>query len=135
MILLVDDEKRRMESYVEELRLSGYEVEIKSDVDSALDFFNENYKQIELLILDIMMPAGNVFENVDTKYGLRTGIIFYKKIRNLNLSLPIIIFTNVSNEAVEKKISLDQKSLFLQKQDFLPFQLVDELEDFIKITK
>ena len=132
MILFVDDEKRRMESYAEELRLSGYKVEIKSDVDSALDFFQENYKQIKLLILDIMMPAGNAFENVDTKYGLRTGIIFYEEIRNRNSNLPILIFTNVSNEAVEKKISLDKKSLFLQKEDFLPFQLVDELEDFMK---
>ncbi len=132
MILFVDDEKRRMESYVKELKLSGYEVEIKSDVDSALDFFNKNYKQIELLILDIMMPAGNAFENVDTKYGLRTGIIFYEGIRNRNSTLPIIIFTNVSDEAVEKKINLDKKSLFLQKEDFLPFQFIDEIKDFFK---
>ena len=80
MILFVDDEKRRMKSYIDELKLSGYEVEIKSDVDSALDFFNKNHKQIELLILDIMMPSGNTFENVDTKYGLRTGISLYEKI-------------------------------------------------------
>lgn len=132
MILFVDDEKRRIEIYMEELKLSKYEVEIKSDVDSALDFLDKNLEKIELLILDVMMPTGNAFKDVDTKYGLRTGISFYNKIRNQNPTLPIMIFTNVSDEEVEKKISSDKKSLFLQKEDFLPFQLVEEIKEFLK---
>jgi len=38
MIVLVDDEKREMDSYVRELRLSGYEVSFQRDVDTALRF-------------------------------------------------------------------------------------------------
>jgi DNA-binding response OmpR family regulator len=74
MILFVDDERRRMQSYVEELRFSGYDVEFKSDVDDALIFFNENHEKLELLILDVMMPTGNSFDNQQADNGLRTGI-------------------------------------------------------------
>lgn len=132
MILFVDDEKRRMSSYIEELKLSGYKVEIKSDIDSAFDFFETNHEQIELLILDIMMPPGTAFEDSDTKYGLTTGIHFYEKIRKQSNTLAIIFFTNTSDESLESNISLDQKSLFLQKEDYLPFQLVDEINKFLK---
>ena len=31
MILFIDDERRRMKSYVQELEFSGYEVEFKSE--------------------------------------------------------------------------------------------------------
>jgi CheY-like chemotaxis protein len=132
MIFFVDDEKRRMEIYIKELRLSGYEVEIESDVDSALDFLGKNHEKIELLILDVMMPAGKAFEDINTKYGLRTGISFYEKIRKENSTLPIIIFANVSDEEVEKKINSNCNSLFLQKEDFLPFQFVEEIKEFLR---
>ena len=33
MILFVDDEPRRVDSYVQELRYLGHEIEFKSDVD------------------------------------------------------------------------------------------------------
>lgn len=45
MILFVDDEKRRMESYVEELGFSEY-VEFKSDVDSAIEFLKRTKRKL-----------------------------------------------------------------------------------------
>ncbi|MDZ8086755.1 MAG: response regulator [Nostoc sp. DedQUE12b] len=133
MILFVDDERRRMDSYVQDLVLSGHKVEFKSDVDSALKFFVENQTQIKLLILDIMMPTGVSFDDDQTHYGLRTGIAFYQKIREENPSLPTIIFTNVSDENLAEEISRGSNVLFYQKDNFLPFELEKEVRKILNI--
>lgn len=133
MILFVDDEKRRMDSYVQDLVLSGHKVEFKSDVDSALEFFAENRTQIKLLILDIMMPTGESFDDAQTDYGLRTGIAFYHNIREQNPSLPTIIFTNVSDEKLAEEISRGSNVLFCQKDNFLPFELEKEVRKILNL--
>lgn len=134
MILFVDDEERRVKSYIQEFQYSGYQVEFRSDVDSALDFFYEKYKQIELLVLDVMMPPGIAFKDFDTKYGLRTGIALYRKIRGENFTCPILFLTNVSSHS-ENELDLDKNTLFLEKEDYLPFQLVDQVKNFVNQTK
>ncbi|MBW4478664.1 MAG: response regulator [Tolypothrix brevis GSE-NOS-MK-07-07A] len=133
MILFVDDERRRMDSYVQDLILSGHEIEFKSDVDSALEFFVDNQTQIKLLILDIMMPTGESFDDDQTHYGLRTGIAFYQKIREQNPSLPTIIFTNVSDENLAEEISRGSNVLFCQKDNFLPFELEKEVRKILNL--
>jgi CheY-like chemotaxis protein len=81
MILFVDDETRRMKSYVQELQLLDYDVNFESNIDDALIFFESNHKQIELVVLDVMMPTGNSFSEDRSDYGLRTGICFHERIR------------------------------------------------------
>lgn len=128
MILFVDDEKRYMNSYVEELKLSGYEVSFQGDVDSALRFFEENLNRINLLILDIMMPPGSSFKEVDTQLGLRTGIHFYERIREKAPNLPVMILTNVSDPRVEERFRKENKCWFLRKEDYFPFELAEEVK-------
>lgn len=79
-----------------------------------------------------MMPLGKVFKNVDTECGLRTGIRFYERIREQHPTLAIIVFTNVSDEAVAEKIRKNPKSLFLQKENFLPFELAEEVKKVLE---
>jgi len=129
MIVLVDDEKREMDSYVRELRLSGYEVSFQRDVDTALRFVEENLDRVDLLILDIMMPAGFCFKDVDTNSGLRTGVFFYERIREKASDLPVVILTNVSDEGVAERFSGENKCWFLRKEDYLPFELVEKVKN------
>ena len=129
MILFVDDESRGIKNYVEELKLSGYEVTFKDDVDSAFGFLNENSDKIHLVILDVMMPPGKLLRDVDTDGGLRTGMRFHQKIRKIAPKLPIIIFTNFSSEELEYEINQYEQSKFLRKADYLPFELVEEIEN------
>ena len=131
MILFVDDEKRRMISYVEDLEWSGHKVKFKSDVDSALEAFEQYQDQIEVLILDIMMPTGESFSDNQTNNGLRTGVSFYTKIREHNTTLPIIILTNVSDARLAKSIAQDSKSSFCQKENFLPFELTEKVKEIL----
>ena len=144
MIVFIDDEQRKMESYVEEIRLSkikntttNYVVKFISNIDEALDYFSSQQDDIDLLILDIMMPIGNYLNSSSAQDGLRTGICFYEKIRKENSEIPIIIFTNVPEKSEilkNEKLNEDfynNKTLFLQKEDYLPFQLMEKINTFI----
>jgi CheY-like chemotaxis protein len=127
MILFVDDERRFMNSYKLELEYVGYKVSFKKNVDDALAFLKTHPGAIELLILDIMMPPGHDFQHESTNSGLRTGVRFYERIRALFPTLPVIIFTNVSDEQVEEKFQAESYCRFLRKEDYLPFELAEEV--------
>src|SRR4051812_33252938 len=126
MILVIDDEERYMEPYIVELRFSGYEVIWETETDAALTFFEENYEQIKLLILDIMMPPGESFDHEKTQKGLRTGVFFYERIRQKRPDLPIIILTNVSEPSPDNssdeynRIMHDKNCSFHRKRLLLP---------------
>jgi CheY-like chemotaxis protein len=131
MILFVDDEKRRMDNYVEALEESGERVILKVDVDEALKFFDENLDQIELLVLDIMMSYGVSFEDVDTESGLRTGVRFYERIRETAPNLPVIIFTNVTNPDLKKRFDKEKRCWFYRKERKLPPEFRDVVKSIL----
>lgn len=131
MILFIDDEKREMESFVIELGFSGYEVEFKTNVDEAWDFLCANRSQIEVLILDIMMPTGNKFKDDDNHNGLRTGVRFYDDARAKFPDISVIIFTNVADPKVAKKFEKEKKCRYFSKPNLLPHQLADEIKSLL----
>ncbi|MDJ0578792.1 response regulator [Crocosphaera sp.] len=134
MILIVDDEPVRMEVYVNELKLSNYEVELAENIDDALEYFDKRQEEIKLLILDIMMRGGKLSKEKGIERGLRTGIIFYKKIIEENKSLPIIILSNLSkidDQEIEQEIQNNPKRKFLHKIEILPGQLLAEVKEML----
>jgi DNA-binding NtrC family response regulator len=133
MILFVDDERRYMDSYTMELALDGYSVTSEQNVDSALLFLTKNLAAVELLILDIMMPPGQSFKDADTWGGLRTGVPFFKRVRELAPHLPVIIFTNVSDNQLEEKFQAEANCRFLRKEDCLPHELVETVRRILSL--
>jgi CheY-like chemotaxis protein len=133
MILFVDDDKRRMQSYVQELEFSDYKVEFQFDIDNAFDFYENNRDDIQLVILDIMMPVGEKFSNqIAAENGLRTGICFYEKIRGDRPDLPIIILTNVNRSELSdiKNIEITEATIF-EKTSLNPFVLAEKVDDIL----
>ena len=128
MILFVDDEKRRADNYVDELEESGEDVVLKVDVDKALGFFDKNIAEINLLVLDIMMPYGSSFGDVDTESGIRTGVCFYKRIREKAPNLPVIILTNVKDPDVKGQFDNENRCWFYNKEEKLPSEFRDEVK-------
>jgi CheY-like chemotaxis protein len=131
MILFVDDERREMESYVEELRLSDYQVKFINKVDEAIEFFAENQSRLCLIILDIMMPTNGLFKDIDTEFGLRTGVHLYRKFREKATTLPVIILTNVSDDRVAKYFQQEANCTFLSKEDILPYELTENVRSIL----
>ncbi|MEL6442177.1 MAG: response regulator [Cyanobacteria bacterium J06621_8] len=141
LIVFGDDEARLIDSYKMELELElNCEVKIISNTDKLLEFLQTGNKQVDLLILDVMMPPGSNHTISDRNHqeGLNTGLIIYEILREKGISLPIVIFTNsVRDEQnqIVTKISQDDKAKFLQKEDYLPFELADEIKSFIEFEQ
>lgn len=134
MILLVDDEPRKMDSYILELKFSGYEVEFKQDVDSAFKYIHKNASKLDLIVLDILMPPGEITKNMDTNDGLRTGVCFLELIRKELSVVPIFIFTNTyinDDPKFDKIIKEDKNIKLLYKTDNLPFELAEKVQNIL----
>ena len=130
MILFVDDEKWTMDSYLLEFRLSFPDVAFESKVDAALKLIAQAGSDIEALILDVSMPGGNAFSD-KPDVGLTTGVHFYRRVRETLPELPIVIFTNVNNEEIKQKFEADDKCRFLNKEDYLPFELANTIREIL----
>ena len=132
MILFVDDEERWIRVFMEELRRFGYDVHLETSVDRALGFFRANSDEIQLVVLDIMMPHGDTFSAEETEDGRRTGLHVYKRFREREPDLPVIIFTNVSAQPVEEAFASQPKCRFLKKIDYFPFEFKEEIASILQ---
>lgn len=127
MILILDDDKRHMHSYIAELDLSHFNYSFQPDVDSAVRFFSENQESIDLVILDVAMPPGDSFTLEEIEGGLRTGELFYKWVRGKAPTLPIMVLTNTSDKMLSGLFERG-KCWIYRKTDVLPFELVEKIE-------
>lgn len=130
MILLVDDEKRYLENNVEELEALGHEVILKRRVEEALEILEKRIDKVDAVIVDIMIPSGP-FKESDTSNGLRTGIIMAQAIRLISSQVPIIFFTNVSDEDTAKKLAQPEGQWFLRKTDYFSHEFAAKVDKII----
>ena len=136
MILIVDDEQWRNDSYLEELRYADYKVLYERDVDMAWQQFIEQREQIEAVILDIMMAPGKRYvADADAHGGLRSGLLLYRDMRAVVPALPVIFLTNVRFDLVADELAGERNVLILRKLDYLPHTLPEQLELLLRQDK
>ncbi|MFY9622582.1 MAG: response regulator [Pyrinomonadaceae bacterium] len=130
--MFIDDERRRMKLYVEELESNGHEVLFRDNVDSALETLNDLAEHFDLIVLDISMPPGKAFAFEDTIGGSRTGLALYATIRSLQPDLPIVALTNVADRRVADRLQGEDARLcrLVRKPETLPFQFAELVEEF-----
>lgn len=129
MILMVEDELWRNDSYVAELQYTGYTVLCESGVDAAWQRFTEEQDQIEAVILDIMMAPGKRYVNdIGAQGGLRTGLLLFRDMRALHPCLPVIFLTNVRFDLIAAELQDEPKVLVLRKLDYLPHTVPEQLQ-------
>ncbi len=92
-ILFIDDEPDSVEYHIRTLREAGYNVDIMDDENDALAFCSKNKHEIDLLILDVMLPVPDDADRGDLQDGLRTGIYFLEKYREWNHTTPVLLFS------------------------------------------
>ncbi|NDF11948.1 MAG: response regulator, partial [Proteobacteria bacterium] len=61
-VMAVDDEEFNLEILVKHLKKAGYEAIPMSDGDQAWDYLNKNPEEIDIILLDKMMPRMNGME-------------------------------------------------------------------------
>lgn len=119
-ILVVEDESPLLDSYAELVETAGYVAMKALDGYQALDLLANNLDQIDLVLLDLMMPGVDGLEvlktikNNEEKYG----------------KMPIVVLTNMTSESVVKEAFNMGATSYLVKTDLDYEGLVKELAKF-----
>lgn len=119
-ILIVEDEVALLDSYAELVETAGYLPMKASDGYQALDILANNLDQIDLVLLDLMMPGVDGLEvlktikNNEDKYG----------------TMPIVVLTNMTSESIVKEAFNIGATSYLVKTDLDYEGLVKELGKF-----
>jgi len=132
-ILFVDDDPKRISSYIDFLRESEYNTIVETDSTRALSIFKEKQNEIDLIILDMMMSTEQHLKE-ETDYGRRTGLYLLKEIRKISKDIPIMVLTVVRNSSLRQETEKLGASPHLEKP-ILPSRLVEEIEKKLAETK
>ncbi|MBP7808424.1 MAG: response regulator transcription factor [Bacteroidia bacterium] len=109
-ILIVEDEESLGKTLLLNLELENYNAKLANTGSSALELFNQLHKNLNLVLLDVMLPEINGFE-------------LCQKFKNINPEVPVIFLT--AKNQTSEKIS----GLKLGADDYItkPFELEELL--------
>lgn len=137
-ILLVDDEccpgqdspkGIYMWYYAEALREADFEVTEVIGPDDALSELAAEGARFDLVVLDIMMPPGEAYKEVNTLEGLRTGVFLGSTLRERYPNLPVVVLTNLANPQILSQVrELRNVKATFSKTSCPPFELVKEVK-------
>ena len=110
-ILIVDDEKVVLD--VEELMLQkmGFNTLTASSPEKAYQIYEVEKDNIDLVILDMIMPGDN-------------GAVAYQKLKRINSGIKVLVSSGFWKDINVKEILNDRQNNFIQK----PFKF-DELNE------
>ena len=101
-ILIVDDQKVIREFLKDMANTDGYSTILAEDGQEALKLFENNYKDVGLAIVDIVMPR---------MYGNE----LYYKMKKINPDLKVLIISGHINEDIKKQLIKDGVDGYLPK--------------------
>jgi len=106
-ILLVDDEQDFLEVTSELLELEGYRTFTALDGRSALETFEKHRNEIDLVLLDVMMPG-------------MTGDEVYRCLKEIDSGVKVVVCTGFSEEGKAGALVSQGVQAFLQKPFVFP---------------
>jgi PAS domain S-box-containing protein len=119
VVLLVDDEAivRRLGSEI--LKRHGYDVRLASDGREALEYFRENHREIDVVVLDMMMPV----------MGGETAL---REIREISAAVPVIVCSGYNEVEVIRRFTTQKVAAFLQKP-YSATQLLEKIQAILNV--
>lgn len=102
-ILVVDDEPELLDLLREILEMNGHTVLVASSGHEALDVWEINAEQIDLLITDLTLPQG------------MSGVVLAEKLLAQKPGLKVIYNSGYDRVLVTEKYSLPQEAIFMKK--------------------
>ena len=114
-ILFVDDEPWLSQPLLLSLEAKGFLCVSKSNMTDGLDYMARN--SVDLLVTDVMMPAGDSFPNIDSS---TTGFHFMRKVRQQSPRMPIICLSVIGD--VEKIEELKRQNILYLRKGETPLE-------------
>ena len=105
-VLVVDDEELVREVEATLLQIIGYNTLMACNSREACQLFKDKYKQIDLVILDMIMPDEN-------------GATTYKRLKQINPDVKVLISTGYMKDVKVDEILNDSPNQLIMK----PFKL------------
>jgi len=106
VILIVDDEEMILDSGEKMLRILDYEVITAGDGETAVEIFKDRRQEIDMVILDMVMPGMN-------------GEEVYMKLKAMDPDVKVLISSGYSVDGLPEEFGDHTRERFLQK----PFNL------------
>lgn len=131
-ILFVDDEEFRMKAHADYLCIKGFDVIYAAEFEKALKKFEDNKENIDLIILDIMIPVEDVKlteeEEKITEQGISTGLVLYDRIRKKKKIKTIVLTVR---DDIEKAIN-DRGIESYLKKPIMPNKLLEDINKILE---
>jgi|GEM_PF-3853163 len=115
-VLVVDDEDGVLDVTAQWLRAEGYQVSICSDSSRAIELYRDGQKQIDLVIVDMVMSDVS-------------GVELIEKIREIDPDVPVVLSSGFALDEMVDKFMSHGFAGFLTK----PFK-VKELLDVVRMS-
>lgn len=119
-VLFVDDDPFRSMYYVRALQAQNLDVDYTSDIDDALTLAGTN--GYDAVVIDVMMPYGEFFDEFETAGGYKTGIALAREMRESQPGALLIALTNSTDADVQSWFSRDYFAYYckrdLEPEDF-----------------
>ncbi len=120
-ILIIEDEKDLLDSYKELVESVGFNSMIAGDGYQGLDILASQLGNIDLVLLDLMMPG---VDGLEVLKAMKTNKEKYGDI-------PVVILTNMTSDTVIKEAFDLGASSYLVKIDLDYESLVKEIEKYL----
>lgn len=99
-VLWAENDLAHVEGFLGKLEDEGFEILTATNGAEALELLKENYQDIVLVVLDVVMPPEDELAGRDTRSGHVTGIIVGREIRRRYGAIPIIGYSYYHDDAV-----------------------------------
>ncbi len=117
-ILFIDDEAVIRQVVNEMLKDLGFQIVIKENAREGIDFFSRHYQNIDLVIIDLIMPEMN-------------GYDCYLALKEIDPNMHVIIASGYAVNVETKKMMREKCLEFLQK----PFEIKRLAKSIQKVLK
>jgi CheY-like chemotaxis protein len=136
-ILWIDEDIGLLQSHYDHLKIIGHhDLVIATDPEKAIEEIDRWGDSIDVIILDIMLPVGEMFSIEEANLGLTTGVILLEQIKSKLPDVPIVVLTAVANEAVKQLIlasGIPEEYYF--DKPIGPRNLLAKVQEVLKGTK
>ena len=137
MIVYFEDEEGFLDEYLEAVREAGYELVVYGRADSLLTYVRENWSDIDLFLLDIMVfGPGNEILGGEEGNGMNSGVALLDELEAIGNemvkidaapSAPSVVFTNIEGPVLSELRGDHRVAMVIEKQHVFPSELVEIL--------
>ena len=124
IILVADDDENLLELATMALTAKGFEVLQAKNGKEAMEWLDRKSDEIDLVLLDIVMPEMDGFEVLEAAKGNEK----YRKI-------PIIVTSNLESESDRQSIFALGAKDFFEKVKLTPSAVAEKVKQFLEENK